>query len=161
MFGQKFTNTNEMLQCLSLHCADLGAANLAQLNTALCRTSGPHKPWVNRPILNGGQKRRGLFFCAAPWSHPAAQQRLSPPARDKVSVSVSAIRMWSQRLILVLATNFYITIILSCGLLQISLRLFSCIWGHVRFSYKSYFFSNEHCFSFTTNQRTVLSVMTF
>jgi hypothetical protein len=35
MFGQKFTNTNEMLQCLSLHCADLGAANLAQLNTAL------------------------------------------------------------------------------------------------------------------------------
>jgi hypothetical protein len=34
MFEQKFTNTNEMLQCPTLHYADFGAANLAQLNTA-------------------------------------------------------------------------------------------------------------------------------
>jgi hypothetical protein len=34
MFEQKFTNTNEMLQCPAPHCADFGAANLAQLNTA-------------------------------------------------------------------------------------------------------------------------------
>jgi hypothetical protein len=34
MFGQKFTNTNKMLQCTSLYCADFVAAKLAQLNTA-------------------------------------------------------------------------------------------------------------------------------
>jgi hypothetical protein len=34
MFGQKFTNTNEMLQCTNLHCADFVAVKLAQLNTA-------------------------------------------------------------------------------------------------------------------------------
>jgi hypothetical protein len=38
MFGQKFTNTNKMLQCLALYCADFGAANLAQLNTAKVAT---------------------------------------------------------------------------------------------------------------------------
>jgi hypothetical protein len=35
MFGQKFTNTNEMLQCTGLYYADFVAAKLAQLNTAL------------------------------------------------------------------------------------------------------------------------------
>jgi hypothetical protein len=35
MFGQKFTNINEILQCMTLHCADFVAAKLAQLNTAL------------------------------------------------------------------------------------------------------------------------------
>jgi hypothetical protein len=35
MFGQKFTNTNEILQCTGLHCVDFVAVKLAQLNTAL------------------------------------------------------------------------------------------------------------------------------
>jgi hypothetical protein len=35
MFGQKITNTNEMLQCRILHCADLAAPSSAELNTAL------------------------------------------------------------------------------------------------------------------------------
>jgi hypothetical protein len=34
MFGQKFINTNKMLQCTCLHRADFVAAELAQLNTA-------------------------------------------------------------------------------------------------------------------------------
>jgi hypothetical protein len=34
MFGQKFTNTNKMLQCVILHYADFAPANLGQLNTA-------------------------------------------------------------------------------------------------------------------------------
>jgi hypothetical protein len=35
MFGQKFTNTNEMLQCGRIHCADFGGPKLGELNTAL------------------------------------------------------------------------------------------------------------------------------
>jgi hypothetical protein len=31
----------------------------------------------------------------------------------------------------------------------------------VRLSYKPCFLANEHCFSLTTNQQTVLSAMTF
>jgi hypothetical protein len=34
MFAQKFTNTNEMLQCTGLYGADFVAAKLAQLNTS-------------------------------------------------------------------------------------------------------------------------------
>jgi hypothetical protein len=34
MFGQKFINTNEMLQYVILHYADFAPANLGQLNTA-------------------------------------------------------------------------------------------------------------------------------
>jgi hypothetical protein len=35
MFGQKFTNTNEMLQYVILRYADFAPANLRQLNTAV------------------------------------------------------------------------------------------------------------------------------
>jgi hypothetical protein len=37
MFGQKFTNTNEMLQYRILHYAEFAPAKLAQLNTAIER----------------------------------------------------------------------------------------------------------------------------
>jgi hypothetical protein len=49
MFGQKFTNTNEMIQCTDLHCADFVAAKLAQLNTALnvfLHLQGSNRPTV-------------------------------------------------------------------------------------------------------------------
>jgi hypothetical protein len=35
MFRQKFTNTNEMLQCKRIYCAEFGGPKLGQLNTAL------------------------------------------------------------------------------------------------------------------------------
>jgi hypothetical protein len=34
MFGQKFTNTNEMLQCKRIYCAEFGGPKSDQLNTA-------------------------------------------------------------------------------------------------------------------------------
>jgi hypothetical protein len=41
MFGQKFTNTNEMLQYGRIHCADFGGPKLGELNTALVGRGAP------------------------------------------------------------------------------------------------------------------------
>jgi hypothetical protein len=39
MFGQKFTNTNKMLQCKRIYCAKFGRPKSDQLNTALVISS--------------------------------------------------------------------------------------------------------------------------
>ena len=48
---------------------DAGCGLKGDSDTGLCRTSGPlaaRKPWVvNRPIANGGRRRRGLFVFLA------------------------------------------------------------------------------------------------
>jgi hypothetical protein len=52
MFGQKFTNTNEMLQYMALHFADFVAAKLAQLNTAPICVNAPKRDPANITIDN-------------------------------------------------------------------------------------------------------------